>query len=390
MSWVIITIDLVFFIITTLTVIYLLVFSIASTRKKQTIYPASSRKHKFAVMFPAYKEDKVILDSVQTFLNQNYPREKYDLIVISDKMKEETDAALSQLPIILLKVNFENSSKAKALNFAIQELRDRDYDGIVIMDADNLVENNFLELINNAFSCSCQAIQTHRKAKNLDTDTAILDGLSEEINNSIFRAGHAKLGLSAALIGSGMIFDYGWFRENINNVHTSGEDKEIEALLLNQKIFIHYLEDVYVYDEKIRKEEAFKQQRLRWLAAQFESFSRTFKQLPEAIRNKNLDYCDKILQMVMLPRIIILLLILIFAAIISILHPVASIKWWVLLSLFMLALYLAIPRYMLNRKIYKAYRKLPVLGMIMLVNIFRIRKVGKQFIHTSHGETEHK
>jgi len=33
---------------------------------------------------------------------------------------------------------------------------------------------------------------------------ALLDGISEEINNNIFRKGHQTLGLSSALIGSGM------------------------------------------------------------------------------------------------------------------------------------------------------------------------------------------
>ena len=51
-------------------------------------------------------------------------------------------------------------------------------------------------------------MQGHRVAKNHNTNLATLDAVSEEINNNIFRSGHRAIGLSSALIGSGMAFDY--------------------------------------------------------------------------------------------------------------------------------------------------------------------------------------
>jgi hypothetical protein len=50
------------------------------------------------------------------------------------------------------------------------------------------------------------AVQGHRTAKNTNNSWAILDAISEEINNNIFRKGHRVLGLSSAIIGSGMAF----------------------------------------------------------------------------------------------------------------------------------------------------------------------------------------
>lgn len=104
-----------------------------------------------------------------------------------------------------------------------------------------------------------QAIQAHRTAKNRNTDIAVLDGLSEEVNNSIFRRGHVRLGISSALIGSGMIFNYQWFHDNVKHLVTTGEDKELEVLLLKQRIFIEFLDEVYVYDEKTQGEKGFLQ-----------------------------------------------------------------------------------------------------------------------------------
>ena len=43
------------------------------------------------------------------------------------------------------------------------------------------------------------------------------------------------------------------------------------SLLLKQRIHIEYLEHVYVKDEKTQKKEGIKNQRKRWIAAQFDS-----------------------------------------------------------------------------------------------------------------------
>lgn len=137
--------------------------------------------------------------------------------------------------------------------------------------------------MNDALDSGIQAVQAHRTAKNRDTDTAVLDAASEEVNNSIFRRGHVALGFSSALIGSGMAFDYKWFRENIACCTTSGEDKELEALLLRQGIYIDYLDDVRVLDEKVQGEGAYYNQRRRWIAAQFYALSSAVRQLPGAI-----------------------------------------------------------------------------------------------------------
>ncbi len=237
-------------ILASIAVAYPLIYSLASLGTRKSYYPTANKQHKFAILFPAYKEDRVILPVVESFLQQHYPQELYKVIIISDHMQETTNERLAQLPITLLKANYENSSKAKALNFAMDHFGRDEFDAVVILDADNIVDTNFLLEINKVFDAGVQAIQAHRTAKNRNTDIAVLDGLSEEVNNSIFRRGHVRLGISSALIGSGMIFNYQWFHDNVKHLVTTGEDKELEVLLLKQRIFIEFLDEVYVYDEK--------------------------------------------------------------------------------------------------------------------------------------------
>ena len=66
-----------------------------------------------------------------------------------------------------------------------------------------------------------------------------------------------------------MAFEAEWFHQNVKYLQTAGEDKELEAMLLQQRIYTVYLPDLLVFDEKTQKKEAISNQRKRWIAAQF-------------------------------------------------------------------------------------------------------------------------
>ena len=369
-------------ILASIAVAYPLIYSLASLGTRKSYYPTANKQHKFAILFPAYKEDRVILPVVESFLQQHYPQELYKVIIISDHMQETTNERLAQLPITLLKANYENSSKAKALNFAMDHFGRDEFDAVVILDADNIVDTNFLLEINKVFDAGVQAIQAHRTAKNRNTDIAVLDGLSEEVNNSIFRRGHVRLGISSALIGSGMIFNYQWFHDNVKHLVTTGEDKELEVLLLKQRIFIEFLDEVYVYDEKTQGEKGVYNQRRRWLATQFAQWGRVFKDLPRAILSGNIDYSDKLIQWMLPPRLILFGGIIVMGSIMQIIDWPLALKWWALFLIMGVTLCLAIPDKLVDDRFKKSINKLPLLFIMMVVNLFRMKGMNKKFVNT--------
>lgn len=378
-------IEIFFFILTTISVAYLFFFALFSMKENLPKHKEAKKKHKFLVIFPAYKEDIVIINSIEQFIKQDYPKELYDVLVISDHMTEETDNAIIALGGDIVKANYEESSKAKALNLAIEYTVDKEYDIVVVLDADNVVENNFLHEINNAYHSGSKAIQAHRVAKNIDTDMALLDAVSEEINNSIFRRGHVRIGMSSALIGSGMAFDYKWFKDNVEQLNTAGEDKELEVLLLKQKIYIDFLNWVYVYDEKIRQQTAFSKQRRRWIAAQFSILKHSIKDFPRAILGGNWDYADKLFQWMMLPRVVVMGFSFCFAVGLLFIDWVWAIKWWFIFILLIYSFAMAIPDFLVDKKLKKTFRKIPIIFLLMVINILRIRGVNQKYIHTKKG-----
>ena len=384
--YIILTLDWLFFGVLGLTTLYLFVFSLFSLKKTKLQIKKSSQQSKFVVLFPAYMEDEVIVKSINSFQDQTYDKSNYKVVVIADKLQDETISQLEPFDIDILQVNFENSTKAKALNHAMLQLDTDSFDVVVILDADNEVEASFLEDINDAYQSGFKVIQAHRVAKNYNTSTAILDAISEEINNSIFRKGHVNAGLSSALIGSGIAFDINCFIKLIKNVTSVGEDKELELALHTENIFIQYFENIYVYDIKTDTNAGFQKQRQRWLSAQFQMLTVAIKQLNRVYKLVSWDYWDKLFQWTMLPRVLAYISILILAVFTSFFFPVLALKWWLLFLLFSLAMFFAIPGRLYNIQLLKAIPNIPILCVMMFLNLFQLKKGAKEFIHTKHSK----
>ena len=390
------SIDITLWVIIAGSVFYVVFFAIISLfydKEDQIAAHAaalSNKQCRFLILYPAYKEDRVITNAVENFLLQDYPTTHYTVTVISDHMQPETNDYLRQLPITLLEPVFEKSSKAKAMQYAIEmaergklKVEDGKFDQVVVLDADNVVRPDFLSQLN--ILCTVyDAIQCHRCAKNADNDVAVLDGASEEINNTIFRKAHNRLGLSSALIGSGMCFKYELFKKNVFLLSTAGEDREMEALLLHQEVFIKYAPDIHVFDEKVSNQDNFQRQRMRWMTAQVQSLLSNLPKIPEAIIHGKINFIDKTIQQALIPRSILIVLLASISIFMTIFMPSWCEKWWVLFAMLAVSLFIALPRPLRFRSFAKVLA-IPGLVLRMLKNALHIDHKNTDFIHTQHG-----
>ena len=380
-------VDILLWIFTAISVGYVAFFAIASLRHHHDIATVDAEQRHFLVLIPAYHEDAVIINTARQFLLQDYPKQLYQLVVISDHMQPATNEQLASLSLTLLTPTFQKSSKAKALKYAIDHIKsDTSFDRVVILDADNIVAPNFLRQLNAACASGHHAIQCHRTAKNSENDIAVLDGVSEEINNTIFRRAHNNVHLSSALIGSGMCFDYHWFCQNVGALESAVEDRELEALLAMQNIYVKYEEDIHVMDEKVSSRDNFQRQRMRWMTGQVQTFFRMLPYLPKALRTGNINYIDKHLQQMLIPRSVLLVFLPVYSILMTIIAQPWSLKWWVLFISFCLSLYIAIPKRLRNRAVFARLTALPKLVWQMTINLFHIDKNNTDFIHTTHDK----
>lgn len=351
--------------------------------------PEARRLRKVAVLIPAYKEDAVIPGVAAQALEQNYPADYFDVVVIADSLKPATLKKLGSLPIKVVEVSFEKSTKVKALNRAMEVLGDG-YDCALVLDADNIMERDFLRKMNNLFDLGIQAVQAKRDPKNENTSIALLDGLSETINNFIYRQGNVSLGLSSSLNGSGMIFDYRIFKDTMAQMDSiGGFDRELELKLLRSGVKVHYAKDIVVYDEKVSSQQVFEHQRKRWISSHFHYLGAYFKDgFRELFKGNFTFFNSAVLRNIQLPRLLnlgSLGLIAIVSLLLSRYLNINPLFWIALLGLNILAMVFAIPKRFYNRKTLVSIFLVPRLFLKMFLLLFRLKGANKSFIHTPHG-----
>jgi cellulose synthase/poly-beta-1,6-N-acetylglucosamine synthase-like glycosyltransferase len=370
---------------------YFFVFALASVFPYRMKQHQHEKIHRFAVLIPAYKEDAIIADVCRESLKQDYPSDYYDVVVVADSFQDATIEKIKQMNIQVVEVSFERSTKSKALNAALDKLPENRYDLAVILDADNIMKPNFLSKINQVFTTSVKVVQGHRIAKNMNTPFAILDAISEEINNNIFRRGHRNLGFSSALIGSAMAFRYSYLKNIMADVNAiGGFDKQLELKIIKRRDRIEYLEDAFVLDEKIQNSRAFTSQRKRWISAQLYYLRKDFLlSFWHWLSKGNLDYFNKAFQFVQLPRVLMLGLVMLIAFIsLFVNKTIFSTIWLVLWAMMVAGFFLATPKKFYQMATLKALMALPKGFLLMFISLLFHKKAKTEFIHTEHTINE--
>lgn len=378
---------LIFFVLA-LQSIYLFVFAFAGKLISHRKYPHSKEFSRFVIYIPSYKEDAVIVDTAKAALAIDYPEEKKHVVVIADSLQPTTIETLQQLPIQVIQVVFEKSTKAKALNEALKQTTD-DFDYALVLDADNVCDKNFLYRINDVFQSGFKVVQGQRVAKNTNTSFALLDAISEGINNHIFRKGHTALGFSCAIIGSGMALDFSLFKQIMPEITAvGGFDKEMELRLLRKRFRFGYAEEAIVYDEKITQQSTFENQRRRWLSAQFHYMRRYLADGFIQLLKGNFDFFDKVIQTLLLPRIL-MLGIMPIAAFLSLLPgpSLQPVYWFTIWLITYTAIIISVPSKYVTKDLGKAIIQLPSAFAGMAKLFFKLKGANKTFIHTPHGDT---
>ncbi|MCG8700228.1 MAG: glycosyltransferase family 2 protein [Bacteroidales bacterium] len=377
-----------------ISILYFLVFTIASLFYKENHRIKVYSKQKLLVLIPAYKEDAVIVETARSAVHHRSRFSDFEVMVIADSLHPTTIISLQKTGAQVLKVEFDKSTKTKAINKALSSLT-KVYDYAVVLDADNMMAPNFMDNIIQELNRGYPIVQGHRTSKNNNTSIAILDGFSEEINNAIFRKGHRTLNLSSSLIGSGFACEYSLFKSIMAKIKAvGGFDKELEVELIRNDITIGYAHNAMVYDEKVQQPSAFINQRRRWLSAQWIYLKKYFSHsVLHFLKTGNIDYLDKVTQFLLPPRmaalglltVLFLFNLMIFlitqsASIINLSIAVGS-----LLLTLTTTLLLALPKTLWNRHMITGILHLPKGFILMIKALLQVKGSNKSFIHTPHG-----
>lgn len=135
----------------------LTLFSLIPKRKKQL----KKEKCKFAVLIYASNEEKKIEETISAILaNLDYPKEKFDIVVIADNCNDSTPFLSTFAGAEVLEYKNEwNVGKCYAFEMAFNKLKKSDYDAFLLLDIDSRLDNNVLLDLSTKIESGSDAIQ---------------------------------------------------------------------------------------------------------------------------------------------------------------------------------------------------------------------------------------
>jgi len=230
----------------------------------------------FAVIIPAHNENLVVGPLVDNLMALDYPKELYDVFVIADNCTDNTaETARNRGAIVYERSDTTQRGKGYALEWFFYKLYNlpKKYDAVVIFDADNLVDYQFLRHMNNRLCEGAKIVQGYIDAKNpLDTWVTASFAMAFWVANRMLQLARYNLGLSNYLGGTGMAISLDVLREIGWGATSLTEDLEfsLKALLMGYKTT--WAHEAVVYDEKPLTFKQAWHQRKRWALGHIELF----------------------------------------------------------------------------------------------------------------------
>ena len=119
-----------------LQVVPILIYAMFAYRPARSL-PPHPPTVRFLCLVPAYNEERVIQNSVGSLLAQDYPKDLYEVYVISDGSADHTDEIARALGAKVLRTGAEGFGKHRALGYAFERLLTDDDLYVCVFDADN-------------------------------------------------------------------------------------------------------------------------------------------------------------------------------------------------------------------------------------------------------------
>lgn len=246
---------------------YFAVVALAGFCKKQKTLPVAAPEKRFAVVVAARNEEAVIGQLVDSLVQQKYPQHLFEVIVAPNNCIDNTAAVAEKHGATIFIPQGHITGKGQVLEQVTQQVVLREgYDAMCVIDADNLVDENFLCHINTELCNGAHAVQGFRDSKNYSQ--SMVSGcysICYWMVNHFYNKGRAALGLSALINGSGFAVSAnllermgGW------KTVTMTEDYEFTAQCALAGERVHFCKEARIYDEQpLTFLESWKQRR-RW------------------------------------------------------------------------------------------------------------------------------
>ena len=247
-------------------------------RKKETLH---APMHRFAVLIAARNEEAVIGKLIDSIKAQSYPGRLVKIFVAADNCTDATaEAARSHGAEVYERYDMTRRGKGYALDFLLREIKLRGhgrFDGYIVLDADNVLDRDFILHMNETFSAGHDIVTCYRSSKNYG-DNWISAGYALWFlrESRYLTSARARLGSSCGVSGTGFLFSQavldaqggGW------PFHLLTEDIEFTIDNVTRGMKVGYCPDAIAYDEQPISFRQSWAQRLRWSRGYLQVFKK--------------------------------------------------------------------------------------------------------------------
>jgi 1,2-diacylglycerol 3-beta-glucosyltransferase len=315
---------------------------------------------RFIVLIPAHNEEVVLEATLASLAAQNYPKNRFEVIVVADNCSDTTAAiAEASGATVFERTNLEQRGKGFALEWAIQKIAARsDYpcDALVIVDADTEVQADYLRIMASRLFSGTPASQWPQRKRVLQGRYGVLNteeswrsalmAAAFDLVNHVKPLGRDYLGLSVGLKGNGMAFTWATLQAAPWSGSSVTEDIDYGLDLLQfHSIVAGYAPDAIVRAQMPTSGKQASSQRERWERGRYHLLKvRAPKLLLAGLKTRNIRLIDAAFDLIFFPIAELAALHLLWLGLTTLLFNLGALllPWLALpaLSLFALTFYI--------------------------------------------------
>lgn len=232
---------------------------------------ATSSGSNIAVVIPAHNEAAAIQECLGSLLACGVNPPRAHLIVIADNCTDQTSRKAAEMGArVMERTDPENRGKGHALSYTFRKLLAEPFDAFIVLDADSVVEKNFIDCFATLFSRGEDAVQCRYLPDAPDESSrSRLMNLALLAFHVIRPRGRAKLGFSSGIFGNG----FGLSRHALETVPyhpgSIAEDLEYHISLVRHGVTVVFEDNTTVRTLFPHDESTASVQRSRWEGGRF-------------------------------------------------------------------------------------------------------------------------
>lgn len=286
----------------TLCYAYQILYMILAIVKKPKPDDKPAKKHRYAVLISARNEAAVIGQLIESIAAQKYPKELVSVFVVADNCSDSTaEIARQKGATVYERFDTRHIGKGYALKFLLGKIDASlgydAFDGYFVFDADNLLEETFIDEMNKVFDRGYRVITSYRNSKNYGTNW-ISSGYALWFIRDCKFLNNARMLLhtSSSVAGTGFLMHRDIVKKNNGWKHfTLTEDTEFTIDCITHGEEIAYCNSAILYDEQPVTFRQSWNQRLRWAKGYVQVFLKYWKPLLKGVCRGNFACLDMIL-----------------------------------------------------------------------------------------------